>query len=211
VKDAQGGQVQGRVKWRRFAAVLLPAAVATAGLMGGVANGAVPAQITVSGQTFKVSADRLEGDNFTQYGAVASLAGGKQDPTNPAKNKPVAESYIGHAWLQNLCQSVGVPGMPGVGLLIKAGNSPDKTKQAEATDMLIDMTDLRGEATFTNINIGQDAGTLTGHGTPGLFGQGATKVVITNLQQTARATSAGTFTLRGLNLSVKVGDFKECF
>lgn len=213
MKDAQGGPLRGRVKWRRFAAVVVPAAVATAAIMTGIAQGAVPAQIAVSGQQFKVSADRLEGTHFTQYGSIVSEPGANKANPLDQKNHPVAESYIGHAYLQNLCQSVGVPGLPSVGLVITAGNSADKTKQAEATDMLIDMTQLSGDATFTNINIGQDASTLTGHGQAGMFGQGADSVVITGLKQTARATSAGTFILRGLNLSVKVGDFQsqECF
>jgi hypothetical protein len=208
VKDAQSGPVQGRVRWRRFAAVLLPATVATAALMGGIANGAVPTQFSVSGQTFKVSAAELEGENFTQYGGV----------TTGAKHQPVAVSYIGHARLKNLCQSVAVPDAPfPLGLVIKAGWSDDKTRQVDATDLLIEMDELSGDATFGDINIGRDASELAGTKgrqepvKPGSFGQEAKKVFIKDLRQTARSTAAGTFTLRGLNLSMKVGNFEECF
>jgi hypothetical protein len=70
-------------------------------------------------------------------------------------------------------------------------------------------------ATFSNINIGQDASTLNEvHGVPvgqaGTFGQQADSVVISNLRQTAYATSAGTFTLPGFNLSLSSGH-SPCF
>jgi hypothetical protein len=108
---------------------------------------------------------------------------------------------------------VKVPNLPVV-LVIKAGGN---NKPAEATDLLIDMDSLAGDATFDNINIGQDASTLNAagpnaHGAPGAFGQQATHVQIDGLQQIARATSAGQFKLTGLNLSVNVGAAaKECF
>jgi hypothetical protein len=85
--------------------------------------------------------------------------------------------------------------------------------------MLIDMAELGGDATFTNINIGQDASTLraggpTAHGEGGAFGQQADKVVIEDLRQIALATTAGSFKLTGLSLKLDVsssGTPKECF
>jgi hypothetical protein len=209
VKDAQGDPAYGRTNWRRFAvAVAVPAAAATA-LVVGMANGAFAATFAVSGQTFKISADQLDGTGFAQYGDVVY----KKDPTAPGGAIPVAMSGISSAKLYNLCQSVTVPGMP-VSLTIRAGQ--DDKNPAEATNLLIGMSELSGDAKFTDINIGQDASTLKqggeeAHGKTGLFGQEAKHVTITGLKQTAVSTSAGTFTLKGLKLKVNVGTVVECF
>jgi Family of unknown function (DUF6230) len=210
VKDAQGESAYGRTNWRRFAvAVGVPAVVAT-GIVLGVANGALAASFAVSGQSFKISADKLDGNGFAQYGS--------QDVTADGKTViPIAASGIHDAKLYNLCQSVVVPIAP-ISLTIRAGRDADKP--AKATDLLIGMSELSGDATFTNINIGADASKLTkggdkAHGTQGWFGQEADGVVITDLKQTAYSTSAGTFTLTGLNLKVNMpgsnGKAVECF
>ena len=84
MKDAQGNLVLGRTRWRRFAAVMAPA-VAAAGLMVvGIANGAVPASFAVSGSTFKVSADTLDGTGFVQYGGFASQPRARMVTRRPA-------------------------------------------------------------------------------------------------------------------------------
>lgn len=209
---AQSNLVQGRTRWRRFVAVIVPAVAAAGTILFGMANGAIAASFSVSGQTFKVSASRLEGTGFVQYGGFAVEKGGTGQPGDP-KTHPVAISGIKHAFLWDLCQSVKVPGLP-LSLVIKAGGNG---KPVEATDLMIDMDQLGGDATFETINIGQDASTLTGgpagaQGLPGQFGQQAKSVVILNLRQVARATSAGTFALNGLNLHVDAdGSPEECF
>ena len=183
MKDAQGSPVQGRTRWRRFAAVVIPAAAAAGAIVFGMANGAIAASFNVSGQTFKVSADRLEATGFTQYGGVVHSKGTDGKMTDV----PVATAGMAIADLTNLCQSVKVPGLP-ISLVINAGGDPKNP--AHATNLLIDMTDLTGDATFTDINIGQDAGSLdaagpNAHGATGAFGQQARKVVITGVHQTA--------------------------
>ncbi|MFC7550986.1 DUF6230 family protein [Plantactinospora sp. GCM10030261] len=185
---------------------MLPATAVAGAIVFGMANGAIAASFAVSGQTFKVSASKLVGDGFRQYGGLASEKGA--NPSNPAdrKNHPVAVSAITRAQLYDLCQSVKVPGLPVV-LTINAGGGG---RPATADNLLIDMDSLAGDATFTNIQIGRDAGDLGGQA--GQFGQSADRVVITDLKQVARSTSAGTFTLTGLALAVKSGDdAKECF
>jgi uncharacterized protein DUF6230 len=222
VKDAQGNLVLGRTRWRRFAAVLAPA-VAAAGLMvAGIANGAVPLSFAVSGSTFKVSADTLDGTGFVQYGGFASQPGGRTinlgggvtipDPSDTVHNHPIAVSGIKSATLTNLCQSVLVPGTP-FSLVIRAGRSAGNP--VTAADLMIGMTSLTGNATFGNIAIGQDASTLTGgpdiaKGLPTGFGQQAESVHIDHLQQIAWSTSAGTFTLNGLDMHVSTSG-EECF
>jgi hypothetical protein len=210
VKDAQGNLVQGRTRWRRFAAVVIPAAAAAGAIVFGMANGAIAASFNVSGQTFKVSADKLEATGFVQYGGIVHSKGTDGKTTDV----PVATAGMADAKLTNLCQSVKVPGAP-ISLVINAGPPGN---EAHATNLLIDMTDLTGNATFNSINIGQDAGSLDAagadvHGTTGAFGQQAKSVVITNVKQTAWSTSAGQFELKGLHMFVDVNPKgpKECF
>jgi hypothetical protein len=197
------GGAAGRTRWRRFAAFTVPAAAVAGFIVFGMANGAIAASFAVSGQQFKVAADKLEGDGFVQYGGVVK----QKDGTT----HPVAVSGIANAELTNLCQSVKVPGMPIV-LTINAGGNG---KAATADNLLLDVTRLEGDATFTRIEIGRDASTLDkgmSTGPEGSFGQQADHVTITDLQQVAWSTTAGTFTLNGLRMSVDVGAAaKECF
>jgi hypothetical protein len=203
VKDAQGNLVLGRTRWRRFAAVMVPAVAAASLLVAGIANGAIPASFAVSGSTFKVSAAALDGTGFVQYGGFAQDGKGQ--------NHPVVVSGISDATLTSLCQSVVVPNTD-ISLVIRAGGGK---KPAHATDLLIDLTQLNGDAKFGNIAIGQDASTLNkgpagAKGIPGFFGQQADTVHIDNLTQVAWSTSAGTFELNGLDLHVSLSK-EECF
>jgi hypothetical protein len=196
--------MSGGTRWRRFAAVMVPATVVAGGIVLGMANGAIAASFAVSGSTFKVGASKLEGNGFKQYGGLVKESDGTQHP--------VAVSEIADAKLYDLCQSVNasIPGVPIV-LTINAGGGG---KPATATDLLIDMDSLEGDATFEKIKIGRDAGDMNPSQpvVPKSFGQSADKVTITDLEQVARSTSAGVFTLNGLKLKVNVGkDAKECF
>jgi hypothetical protein len=214
VSVAQGSAVKGRTRWKRFATVVVPATFIAGAIVFGQATGAIAASFSVSGSQFKVSADKLEGTGFVQYGGLATEKGG--NPANPAdpKNHFVAVSGIKQAKLYNLCQSVKVPGLP-VSMVIHAGQAAGAP--AEATDLLIDLTSLKGDATFENIQIGIDASDLTkgganAKGLQGSFAQQADSVVITNLKQVAWSTTAGTFKLTGLDLSLTTGaNLFECF
>ncbi|OLE35471.1 MAG: cholesterol esterase [Actinobacteria bacterium 13_1_20CM_3_68_9] len=204
MNDAQGSPVLGGTRWRRFAVAFVPAVAVVGAIVVGMANGAIAASFSVSGSTFKVSADKLDGTGFVQYGGTVHDKAGNIHP--------VAVSGIKSASLSNLCQSVVVPGTP-ISLVIRAGRDPNHP--ATATGLLIDMTQLSGDATFQNISIGQDASTLdkgpsTAVGQAGGFGQQADSVVITGLHQIAWSTSAGTFALNGLDLSVSVSG-EQCF
>lgn len=200
MSESQNRQASGGTRWRRFAAMMVPATVVAGGIVLGMANGAIAASFAVSGQTFKVGASKLEGDGFKQYGGFAK----EKDGTT----HPVAVSEISNAKLYDLCQSVKVPDLPVV-LTINAGGGGNP---ATASGLLIDMDSLEGDAEFTNIKIGRDATDLNASATPKSFGQSADKVVIKDLEQVARSTSAGVFTLNGLKLKVNVGAAaKECF
>lgn len=208
VKDAQGNLVLGRTRWWRFAAVALPAAVLGAGLMAGIANGKVPVAVNVSGQTFKVSANSLDGGRFSQYGGVVLKKGADPSCPVPTRNGciPVIATVIDRATLKNLCQSVKTGPFS---IVIRAGQGD---KSVTAHNLLIGLDRLSGDATFTNIDIGQDASTVrTWDRWPaGGFAQEADRVVITNLKQRAYSTHAGTFTLNGLTLRLGLSG-EECF
>jgi hypothetical protein len=204
VEDSQEKLVQGRTRWRRFAAAIVPAAAAAGVLFAGVAQGAIPVTLNVSGQSFKVSADTLDGGGFAQYGGVVVTPTGTQIP--------VAYSAIEDATLTNLCQSVTVPGQPFT-LIIRAGRSADNPVRAH--NLLIGMDHLQGDARFETIDIGTDSSKLTAagssaHGEAGWFGQQAKEVHIKGVKQTAFSTSAGTFTLNGLDLKISLTG-EQCF
>jgi uncharacterized protein DUF6230 len=192
----------------------------SAGMVLMVANGAIAASFSISGQEFKVSATKLEADGFVQYGAVDHTPVPASVPKrfDPV---PVAVSAMKTATLTDLCQSVFTPlgSFGSVTLTISAGTG-GPGKEVTATNMVVDMTQLNGDADFTNMEIGRDAASLdkgptndpreTAQRQEGFFSQQADHVVITNLQQTARATSAGDFNLKGLRLSLVTGRH-ECF
>ncbi|MFF4993462.1 DUF6230 family protein [Streptomyces sp. NPDC000656] len=200
-RDAGGG----RVRWRRFAVLTVPAIAVTAGLGIALAQGALAASFAVSGQQFKVSASSLEGEGFAQYGSI--------DVNAREELIPVAVTAIKEAKLHSLCQSV-VTTLPVVGdisLNLTAGTKAP----VEASNLFVDATQLSGDAVFSNIEIGRDASTLDkgpaeAVGMQDLFAQQADTVSITDLQQTAWATNAGTFKLSGLSMNISKGK-KECF
>lgn len=192
---------QGGTRWRRFAAVMVPTVLVTGALGVGVATGAVPVTFAVSGAQFKITASHLHGTDFAQYGSAVKV---KVNGTT----QPVAESTIGAADISDLCQSVGQPfGPTTVWLRLTAG---DNGTAAHADNLLIDMTQLNGDATFTHIDIGQDASDLSAKGQLGGFGQSADVVDIDHLSQTAWATTAGTFTLPHLHLGLQLGGVDPC-
>ncbi len=199
---------RGRTRWRRFAVIMVPSLAAIAAVVVLTAEGAIAASFSISGQQFEVSADSLTGTGFQQFATVDQTAG--------SKLVPVAESEIGSAKITNLCQSVVAPFPFGLGdftLRITAGTG---ATPVSADSLIIDANQLSGStATFTNINIGQDASTLNAVsgvpvGTAGTFGQQASSVSISGLQQVAYSTSAGTFTLPGFGLSLAAGN-NPCF
>jgi hypothetical protein len=208
VQERHTRTVQGRTRWRRFAIVTIPAVVAVGGIVFAMADGALAASFAVSGQQFKVSADKLAGQGFVQYGSTSNEVGATK--TN-GKAHPVAVAGIGTATITKMCQSVSVPGLP-ITLRLTAG---DNGTDASATNLMFDMTDMQGDAVFDTLNIGQDASTLTGvpgaTGDVGTFGQQAKSVTLTGVKQVAYAASAGTFTLPNLHLHVYTDGSGACF
>ncbi|MEV6421319.1 DUF6230 family protein [Streptomyces sp. NPDC051662] len=208
-------QVRGGTRWRRFAVVMVPSVAATAAIGVALAQGALAASFSVSGQSFKVRAEKLVGYNFVQYGGVAE---GVDSKGNKAVH-PVAVSGFKNADITNMCQSVVTP-LPWGGhvtLVLKAGN---KGTDIKAENLYLDVESLDADAEFKNIDIGVAAGSTK---TPGIqpgtkadpngFAQQADEAILRDVRQTAWATTAGTFKLPDLNLRLKIGNPEkyECF
>ncbi|MEV0439312.1 DUF6230 family protein [Streptomyces spectabilis] len=203
---------RGGTRWKRFAVVMVPSVAATAAIGVALSQGALAASFSVSGQQFKVTAKELKGKGFVQYGAMDVGKSGKH---------PVAVVGLDSAEITKLCQSVVVP-VPlfgNVSMTLKAGGGGDPV---EAKKLFIDADDLRANATFTNVDIGVSIDRTTkGPGpnpqdkpnkqyVPDSFAQQADEVLFTDVEQRAWATSAGTFKLSGLHMSVKKGKH-ECY
>jgi len=207
-------QVRGGTRWKRFAVVMVPSVAATACIGLALANNALAASFSVSGQSFKVTADKLVGTGFSQYGAIDS--GYTLDGKKTAH--PVAVSAFKQASITNMCQSVVTPDIPllgSVSLILKAGGG---STPVQADNLYIDVEDLSADATFENIDIGvagkdldKGPGIKSGDAAnPFGFAQQATKATLTDVKQTAWATTAGTFKLSGLKMSLSKG-VKECY
>ncbi|MEW2524506.1 DUF6230 family protein [Streptomyces sp. NPDC047071] len=203
---------RGGTRWKRFAVVMVPSVAATAAIGVALSQGALAASFSVSGQQFKVTAKELKGKGFVQYGAMDVGKSGKH---------PVAVVGLDSAEITKLCQSVVVP-VPlfgNVSMKLKAGGGDDPV---EAKKLFIDADDLRANATFSNVDIGVSVDRTTkGPGpnpqdkpgkqyVPDSFAQQADEVLFTDVEQRAWATSAGTFKLSGLHMSVQKGKH-ECY
>lgn len=207
-------QVRGGTRWKRFAVVMVPSVAATAAIGVALAQGALAASFSVSGQSFKVTADKLDGTGFVQYGAIDS--GYNLDGSKTAH--PVAVSGFKSAEITNMCQSVVTPNIPvfgSVSLTLTAGGNGTPV---EADNLYIDVADLGADATFNGLNIGvaaKDANKGPGihsgdAANPYGFAQEADSVTLTKVKQTAWATTAGTFKLSGLHMSLSTGTH-ECY
>ncbi|MFI9342164.1 DUF6230 family protein [Streptomyces sp. NPDC052773] len=208
-------QVRGGTRWKRFAVVMVPSVAATAAIGVALAQGALAASFSVSGQSFKVTTERLDGTGFVQYGAL------DEGYTLDGKKTvhPVAVSAFQSATIRNMCQSVVTPNIPVLGnvsLILRAGQGKEPVK---AENLYIDVAELEGDAVFRGIDIGVAAKDATkGPGMKGGkeqsnpygFAQQADSVTLTDVKQTAWATTAGTFKLSGLKMSLSTG-VKECY
>jgi hypothetical protein len=197
---------------------MVPSVAATAAIGVGLAQGALAASFSISGQEFKVKADSLVGKDFVQYGSVAS---GKDLHGKPFA-APVAVSGFSEAWITNMCQSVVTPDVPFIGnvsLELRAGTEAQKPVYAKG--IYLDVSSLKADAEFGNIDIGVAAGQLPKQkGKPGIqpdtqanpygFSQRAEDATLTGVEQTAWATTAATFKLPDLKLKLHKGT-KECF
>jgi hypothetical protein len=185
------------VRLRRAAVMEVPATLVAASLAVLTAQGALGVQFAISGMPFTVTATELNGTGFEQFGALDNMAEDSPNAGDTGGQVLVVTSAIKNATLTRLCQSVD---LGGTNLLITAGSGDEKV---QATDLTTDSTELSGDAAFDNIEIGNDASTLTKagvQGPKGVFSQQSDTVRIAHLRQTNYATTAGVFKLPGLKL-----------
>lgn len=204
MKDTSGAQVLGRTSLKRLGIVMVPTVVAAGALTVLMANGAIAVSFAISGQTAQLKVGQLQGDGFAQYGGVDKEANGTE--------VPVAVSAFKTATITDgLCQSVATNLGP-LGTYTLTLSATGGT----ASDLIIDMQSLKADtADFNSMNIGQDASTIDNSaqgavGQAGAFGQTADSATLTNVEQVANATSAGTFDLQGMGLSIAKSD-TGCF
>ncbi|SHN04293.1 DUF6230 family protein [Cryptosporangium aurantiacum] len=191
------------VRWKRFALLVAPAAIGASAIVGLTAEGALAASFAVSGQNYKISADKLTADGMVLYGDVDDALDGTK--------RPVGTAGFKKATLENLCLSTVVP-LPAGDMTIRLTAGGDG-KPVEATNMIADLDQLSGDAEFNNIQIGIDASKQTKGPVSGPAGLGALQLdsaTITDPKLRAWAVASGTFKLTGLKIDVSFGK-KECY
>ncbi len=189
----------GRTRWRRFTAMLLGGLVATVGLILLTGKGVLAASFSISGMPFTVTSPKLHGYGFAQYAELDHMAPGSPNEGDTGGQVVVIVSAIRDAQLDGLCQSIA---LGGINLKITAGSA---TNKVTADTLVVDSDLITANADFKNIDIGQDASTLTRvpgkTGAIGVFGQQAEEVTLTNLRQNNYATTAVTFHLPNLRMA----------
>ncbi|MCC0099310.1 DUF6230 family protein [Streptomyces flavotricini] len=203
VTDAARGR-EGRVRWRKSAAVAVPAVLAV-GAMGVVmAQGALAASFAVSGTSFQVSSSKLSSKGLASYVQT--------DRSVDGKGHPVALLGIGEATLTDICQAAEVDTPLGTVVFKLTAGGP--AGEVTASNLVIDGEDLDGDATFGTAQIGRDASTLDRvdgvKGEPGKFGLQAGDIEVVGVKSHAWSATGGNFRLKGMRLSVGL-DGKKCF
>lgn len=188
---------RGRVRLRRAAVMAVPATALTAALMILTAEGALGVQFAISGMPFVVTADKLDGKGFAQYGSLDEMIPDSPNQGDTGGQVLVVTSVVKNGKLTNLCQSVDLGGIKLV-LTAGGGSTPVRVK-----NLAIDSDEIKGDATFNNIEIGRDSSTfdkVDQKGPAGVYGQQAEKVVITDLYQHNYAATAAVFKLPDLRM-----------
>jgi hypothetical protein len=200
--EEPGGRREGKVRLRRSGLMAVPAAAIAGGLVVLTAQGLIAAQFAISGIPFVVTADSLHGEGFEQWGYLDQTADGSPNLSDSNGQQVVMVSAIKDATLHNLCQSIN---LGGVYLVLTAGSGDTPVT---AHNLVVDSDQLSGDqATFKNINVGQDASTVDAvpgvTGPLGDFAQQADQVDIAKVRQNNWATTAAQFALPGLSMSFK--------
>jgi hypothetical protein len=188
---------RGRVRLKRAAVMAVPATAVAAGLMILTAQGALGVQFAISGMPFVVTADKLEGEGFAQFGALDHMIENSPNEGDTGGQVLVVTSVVKSGKLTNLCQSVD---LGGIQLVLTAGN---KSTPVSVKNLAIDSDDISGDASFNNIEIGRDSSTFDKvgqQGPPGVYGQQADSVTITDLYQHNYAATAAVFKLPDLHM-----------
>lgn len=195
---------EGRVRWRKSAAVAVPAVLAVGAMSVVMAQGALAASFAVSGTSFQVSSSKLSSKGLASYVQT--------DRSVDGKGHPVALLGIGEATLTDICQSAEV-GTP-LGTVVFKLTAGGPAGEVTASNLVIDGEDLDGDATFGTAQIGRDASTLDRvdgvKGEPGKFGLQAGDIEVVGVKSHAWSATGGNFRLKGMRVSVGL-DGEKCF
>lgn len=194
---ASSSERRGRVRARRAAVMAVPAAAVAAGLAILTAQGALGVQFAISGMPFVVTADKLEGTGFEQFGGLDHMIDNSPNQGDTGGQVLVVTSVVKNGTLTNLCQSVD---LGGIQLVLTAGAG---SKPVSVQNLAIDSDDITGDANFNGIEIGRDSSTFDKGGVQGprgVYGQQADSVVIDNLYQHNYGATAAVFKLPGLHM-----------
>ncbi|ROQ99162.1 hypothetical protein EDE04_5712 [Streptomyces sp. 2132.2] len=195
---------EGRVRWRKSAAVAVPAVLAVGAMAVVMAQGALAASFAVSGTSFQVSSSKLSSKGLASYVQT--------DRSVDGTGHPVALLGIGEATLTDICQSAEV-GTP-LGTVVFKLTAGGPAGEVTASNLVIDGEDLDGDATFGTAQIGRDASTLDRvdgvKGEPGKFGLQAGDIEVVGVKSHAWSATGGNFRLKGMRVSVGL-DGEKCF
>ncbi|KAB8189212.1 cholesterol esterase [Nonomuraea phyllanthi] len=195
---------QGRVRWKRFALLLVPVAAMTSLLIGATAQGVIGATFVVSGNGFKLFAGELRGQGFTLATDV--------DQTKSGRLIPVIVAGVRRASVTELCSSALVKTPVGTVTLRLTGGQGGN--EVSVDNLVIDVTVGQTAASIRDLELGRDAGTLdevpAGRGPAGTFGGQARVVTLRDVRLGARAVTAATFSLPDLGLKITRGAH-ECW
>lgn len=195
----------GRTRWKRFAAVMVLGGLGAGVLTVGLSQGALAASFTVSGTPYKAAIDKLDATGVVQYGDIDRSAHGAH---------PVLVNGFRHATADNFCQSILMPGVPGLGDVTIRLTAPGRNG-FNADNLVLGVQDVDADLTLTNVEIGRDSGALdkgpgNAKGVSGGFGIQADSAELTNVRQLAWSTTASTLRLNQVGIHVSAGK-NECY
>ncbi|WP_344358120.1 DUF6230 family protein [Streptomyces gobitricini] len=151
----------------------------------------------VSGSSFTVTADHLDGHNAVQYIST--------DVELDGTRHPVAVAAISRARLKNMCQfAVTRTPVGPVALVVRGGGA----EPVQAEDLVIDLDRITGDMRFEQARMGQDASTLDGQagaqGLQGVFGQRVGRLVVKDMRLRAWSLTAGVLKLKQATLAISL-------
>ena len=188
----KGQTVMGKTNITK-AAVALTAGLAAFGVTGfAVAQGGLTANLALSGSFFKITMGHLDGEGFSLF---------VDDDQKGEEHLPVARIKLDHATVSDLCLSVTVPTVPGVGeatLALKA----EGEGSTESDSLLVGATDVDGSLVMQDVNVGIDANQLSDTADPGAWGLYSKQVSLK--ADDVKATSVGAQRLSAKNVGVTV-------
>lgn len=185
----------GRVSWKRFAALMVPATALSGLLVGLTAVGALATSFSVAGNPFVATASSVSGDGFVNYGKFL--------PTEDGKRHYVAVNALRTAKIKDFCMAIK---MGPITTLMKAGGGDTPVS---GSNVAFIVKDFGGDGVMRNVVMGQDAGSLDavpGYvGTAGDFGMQADSITLNGPAMNAREMAAGTISLPGFTMDVTTG------